>query len=471
MHDALDDRIRRALQAEVAELPLAVTPQMVEERLARPAIPTLFAVVGGAAAVAMLVAMVAFAIGSRLPNVGPAATPSVTDSPAPGPDGSAWRWMSVDVPARAPGEARDVLSDGQRFYVVGRSGASMSADGERWTTLSGLPPRPGYSVAAAAAGSGRLLIAWAADSSDPVIATLVEGERIVQSAEIRLAGEVLDGFATMEVVSAAVGPNGGLIHTAPRLDEAAIGAAAYGDELGDDRMVFIDGGVAYLEDGEGVRLDQVPLAELGIDAKALNEAARLWMSVDFETWTPVAASQPFDSAGLQTQGPVDLQVPIAGVHGGFVAGTGGVPLQELGGLWFSPDGERWQELEASVGAGPRLVPWRGRVLVGGDDGSILSAGSDGLVTISIPDPPDQVEGLGAGDAGIGYVNAERQRVVFSRDGRSWEYASVPEGFVEAAAACDWCWWSAGVWIGADAVLLTGPADEARRFWVTSLSDR
>lgn len=471
MHDELDDRIRRALQAELAELPVAVTPQMVEERLARPAMPTLFAVIGGAsAAVALLVAVVAFAIGSRPPNAGPAATPSITDSPAPA-DGSAWQWTAVDVPVGAPDQAGDVLSDGQRFYVVGPRRAWTSPDGERWTTVSGLPPRPGYSTVAAAAGSGRLLIAWATDSSGPVIATLVEGGRVVQDAELRLAGEVLEGFATVEVVSAAVGPSGGLIYTAPRLSGAAIGAAAYGDELGDDRTVFIDGGIAYLEDGEGVRLDQVPLAELGVDAEALDEVGQLWTSVDFETWRAVAASEPFDTAGLQTQGPVDLHVPMVGVDGGFVAGTGGVPVEQLGALWFSLDGETWQELSTSVGAGSRLVPWRGRALVGAEDGSILSADSDGPVTISLPDPPDQVEGWGAGDAGIGYVNPDRQRVVFSRAGRSWEDASLPGRFFAAAAACDWCWWSAQVWIGADAVLLSGPADEARQFWATSLTDR
>ena len=158
---------------------------------------------------------------------------------------------------------------------------------------------------------------------------------------------------------------------------------------------------------------------------------RLWFSADGETWTSVdgGAGGPLDTTGAE------VVRDITAVGAGFVAvGSRTVENEQDGVVWFSPDGETWEEVEA-----PEL---------GG-------AGRQELLAVVATDAGVVAGGLSAhGDDGQGKPYIWR-----SPDGRSWERAknafpmsdrrhaasdlavrsltAGPDGSVTAAGGNDW----------------------------------
>jgi hypothetical protein len=123
---------------------------------------------------------------------------------------------------------------------------------------------------------------------------------------------------------------------------------------------------------------------------------RLWFSADGETWTSVdgGAGGPLDGSGEESVRD------IAAVGSGFVAvGSRTVDSEQDGLVWYSPDGETWEQVEAP---------------------SLAGAGRQALLAVTATDT-----GLVAGGY-TGDANGQGQPVVWrSADGRTWEAASAP----------------------------------------------
>lgn len=239
-------------------------------------------------------------------------------------------------------------------------------------------------------------------------------------------------LGTDESMAAAVAVDGGLL---------AVGHVGTG-ERGDAAIWRLDGGEWTQQRPEAMAGEHeqwafaVATGEGGTLVAGGENAwgevrPRLWFSADRETWTSVdgGAGGPLDTTGAE------VVRDITAVGTGFVAvGSRTVENEQDGVVWFSPDGETWEEVEA-----PEL---------GG-------TGRQELLAVVATDAGLVAGGLSAhGDDGQGKPYIWR-----SPDGRTWERAKnafplsdrrhaasdlavrsltvTPDGVVTAAGGNDW----------------------------------
>lgn len=134
---------------------------------------------------------------------------------------------------------------------------------------------------------------------------------------------------------------------------------------------------------------------------------RLWHSADGETWTTVdgGAGGPLDETGEETLRD------IVAVGDGFVAvGSRTLDNQQDGVVWYSPDGQSWERVEAPTIAGP---------------------GRQELLTVTATDGVVVAGGYTEGDGGRGVPVVWR-----SPDGRTWEPASAPLPVTDRRSTAD-----------------------------------
>jgi hypothetical protein len=158
---------------------------------------------------------------------------------------------------------------------------------------------------------------------------------------------------------------------------------------------------------------------------------RLWFSADGETWTSVdgGAGGPLDTTGAE------VVRDITSVGAGFVAvGSRTVENEQDGVVWFSPDGETWEEVEAPElgGAGRQelqsVIATDGGVVAGG----FSAHGDDGQGAPYVWRSPDGRSWERSKDA---LPMTDRRLAASDRSVRS--LSATPDGALTAAGGSDW----------------------------------
>lgn len=385
MPDELDERIQGALRDEVAALPFAITPAMVERGLERRTIPLRFAVAGGLAAAAVLV-VAAILAGGRLgpTNVGPpgpaAGTPGTSESPTAQPSetmplnsGPNLNWEEVPLPA--DDETTVAYAGGQFLLFAGDSGGdsrqlSTSTDGRQWAPLadessSWLPWISGVS----ASTDGTVLV-WNGAS----VHLVYPNDPWTSDHQ----------FPSCCIASAAIGRRGIVV---------------------------------------------VTWTETGVDA-GFN---RLWFSPDGMAWStaPNPPRQPRDAPGRP---PGEARgIAVAATDDGFFART------VDGTVWRSEDGLEWNVIGESSSPACDDGGWAYVSACAAD----LTPWGDGVMVLNGVRPPryeywtadglqqaatgPMLQATDAGPMGIVTVDREANRVAFSPDGEVWGVSELPAG--------------------------------------------